>query len=425
MQQACETLLQFTLEKMRRRLQTQQGYSGPIQSGLVFAGNIHDAIPRQLLLDPRLSPVDKLAWMMIRLHAQQNDGAVFPTYDELQLQLATPHSHKASRETISRALLTLRLTGWLSLCHRVRDSKGRIRGNIYMLHDEPVNAYDAETLDPRWMDVLEKSCHHGNKSVRSVALATLTALKTDANMCHQYTRMALIEQRLNSEQTPAELAERQRTLLRSRSLSADRKKNRTQSKKPSSKIELSGKKNKNNPSSKIELSTPAQSGSTVRKSNHYVRNSFTHSVKKTYVDKGEQNSAAIQLRHRLPDRFAPEDRNMLEEQLRALPNDIASAIVQQLTQGIDAGSVRNPVGYALRLLKSAREGSYNPISHSEKAPIGDRAPASVAALPPHPARKEPEPTPESRGPTASPDVARQYILNIRRTLAGVASDKPR
>ncbi|MGX8042918.1 hypothetical protein [Proteus mirabilis] len=54
----------------------------------------------------------------------------------------------------------LRLTGWLSLCHRVRDKRGRIRGNIYMLHDEPVNAFDAETLDPRWMDVLEKSCYH-------------------------------------------------------------------------------------------------------------------------------------------------------------------------------------------------------------------------------------------------------------------------
>ncbi|EAB8122372.1 TPA: helix-turn-helix domain-containing protein, partial [Escherichia coli] len=168
-----DSIIQFSLEKMRQQLHHRQ-HSQPgtaLRSGLIYAGNVHDAIPRQLLLESRLSPVDKLTWMMIRLHAQQNEGAVFPTYDDLQLQLATPHSDKASRETVSRALLMLRLTGWLSLCHRVRDKRGRIRGNIYMLHDEPVNAFDAETLDPRWMDVLEKSCYHKNKSVRCVARA--------------------------------------------------------------------------------------------------------------------------------------------------------------------------------------------------------------------------------------------------------------
>ncbi len=68
-------------------------------------------------------PLDKTAWMMIRLHALNNEGAVFPTYDELQLQLASPGCGKASRETVSRVLTMLRLTGWLSLCKRVRDEK--------------------------------------------------------------------------------------------------------------------------------------------------------------------------------------------------------------------------------------------------------------------------------------------------------------
>jgi len=40
-------------------------------------------------------------------------GAVFPTYDELQLQLVSPLNGKASRETVSRVLLMLRLTSWL------------------------------------------------------------------------------------------------------------------------------------------------------------------------------------------------------------------------------------------------------------------------------------------------------------------------
>lgn len=426
-----ETVLQFTLQKMRQRLQNdpQQNTSGQIRSGLVFAGNIHDAIPRQLLLDSRLSPFDKLAWMMIRLHAQQNSGAVFPTYDELQLQLATPHSHKASRETISRTLLMLRLTGWLSLCHRVRDNRGRIRGNIYMLHDEPVNAFDAETLDPRWMDVLEKSCYHKNKSVRCVAKTTLTALKTDSTMRHQHTRMALIEQRLESEQTPAGLADKQRFILNGQTSKAhqgkgDNKKNRTQCKKPGSKIELSAKKGADTPSSKIELSPQTQSGSMVRKSNGYVRNSFTQSVKNTYVSHDNQNSGNAQtpVPHSLPDKLvSEEDRTMLEIQLQALPDDIAVSIVRQLSQGVRAGSVRNPVGYTLQLLKSAREGRYNAIPstdvYREKIRKPKSEPVSVPGTNPSQKRVR---AAGIRGPKTAPEVALKYLQGIRRTLAGIA-----
>ncbi len=34
-------------------------------------------------------PLDKMGWMMIRLYAQNNEGAIFPSYDELQVQLAS------------------------------------------------------------------------------------------------------------------------------------------------------------------------------------------------------------------------------------------------------------------------------------------------------------------------------------------------
>lgn len=411
MKQPPETLIQFSLEKMRQKLYTQQqkGYTGPIRSGLIYAGNIHDAIPRQLLLDSRLSPVDKLAWMMIRLHAQQNEGAIFPTYDELQLQLATPHSHKASRETISRALLMLRLTGWLSLCNRVRDSKGRVRGNIYMQHDEPLNAYDAETFDPCWLDLVEKSSQHKNKSVRCVARATIQMLKNDPSMRHQHTRVTLIEQRMEAIQTPEQLANRQRLII-------EPEKNRTQSKKPGSKIELSTKKNENTPSSKIELSAQTQSGSTVRKSNHYVRNSFTQGVNNTYVSSDNENLSTIPTSSslRLPDKwFMEKDREMLEHQLRALPEDIANAIIDQLRDGVNTGTVRNPVAYALNLLKSARDGRYNTVSRPAKTRTS--APV-IVDNPSESPKEETVQNPESRGPAASPESVRQHILNIRRNI---------
>ncbi|HEK0642311.1 TPA: helix-turn-helix domain-containing protein [Proteus mirabilis] len=419
-----DSIIQFSLEKMRQQLHHRQ-HSQPgtaLRSGLIYAGNVHDAIPRQLLLESRLSPVDKLAWMMIRLHAQQNEGAVFPTYDDLQLQLATPHSDKASRETVSRALLMLRLTGWLSLCHRVRDKRGRIRGNIYMLHDEPVNAFDAETLDPRWMDVLEKSCYHKNKSVRCVARAALAALKTEPSMRHQHTRMQLIEQRLGGLQTPEALADRQRRILNGQTAQlhpGKHKKNRTQCKTPGSKIELREKNDEKKPGTKIELSTQTQSDSGVRKSNCYVRNSFTQSVKNTYVDQEEQYLADAQAQG-LSQRIDEDDRQMLEKQLQALPEETAISIVQQLTQGVRTGSVRNPVGYALQLLKAAREGRYHPVSSAETGMKSASLPkiAGTPDIPQH-AQIKPERSKVSQGMTIAPDIARQYLQRFRRTLTGI------
>lgn len=124
-----ESLIAYTLDKMNARLEASPRQDdGRIRNGLLFTGNVQDSIPRRLLLDTRLSPLDKMGWMMIRLYAQNNEGAVFPSYDELQLQLASPGKGKASRETVSRVLLMLRITGWLSLCKRVRDDKGRVRG---------------------------------------------------------------------------------------------------------------------------------------------------------------------------------------------------------------------------------------------------------------------------------------------------------
>lgn len=397
-----ESLIQFSLEKMRQRLQTQQekGFNGPVRSGLIYAGNIHDAIPRQLLLDERLSPVDKLAWIMIRLHAQQNDGAIFPTYDELQLQLATPHSHKASRETVSRALLMLRLTGWLSLCNRVRDSKGRVRGIIYMQHDESLNAYDAETLDPRWLDLLEKGSQHKNKSVRCVARATIQTLKNDPSMRHQHTRVALIEQRLSGVQTPEQLANRQRLIVE-----ADKKglkKNRTQGTKPGS---------------KIELSPQSQSGSVVRKSNYNVRN-FTQSVKDTYVGgkslKSESGTSPL-----MPDEIrkgvTEQDAVMLESQLRQLPAELSQSIVFQLLQGLRKGTVRNLMAYALTLLKSAREGNYINFAG---APDSEKLRSAGPTLMPTVHAEKSDASCQRR--TSDPEHARRAINEIRRKLAGVS-----
>ncbi|HCL5285441.1 TPA: helix-turn-helix domain-containing protein [Salmonella enterica] len=344
-----DDVIQRTLAKMQNRIEqkTQSGEQSNEQSGLLFLGNVHDAVPRRLFLDSRLSPLDKMAWVMIRLYAQQNEGAVFPTYDELQYQLALPHSDKASRETVSRALLMLRLTGWLSLCKRVRDKSGRIRGNIYAQHDEPLGLFDAEYFDPGWLDAVADACQHTNKTIRLTALAVLQDIKADTRMRHRHSRVALIEARLSTPQTPQEMVAAQKK----KTLGSETEPGQ---KPQSSESELSELKRDILPGSDSELSRKSRDGGLVRKSNRYVR-SFTQSVKDTYVG-GESRlswpTAVIE-------RLNTPDRDMLEQQLNALPDGLGQRILDDLAGRMKATEVRNVTAYLLANLKRAREGLFN------------------------------------------------------------------
>lgn len=370
-----DDVIQRTLAKMQNRIEqkAQSGEQSNEQSGLLFLGNVHDAVPRRLFLDSRLSPLDKMAWVMIRLYAQQNEGAVFPTYDELQCQLALPHSDKASRETVSRALLMLRLTGWLSLCKRVRDKSGRIRGNIYAQHDEPLGLFDAEYFDPGWLDAVADACRHTNKTIRLTALAVLQDIKSDTRMRHRHSRVALIEARLSTPQNPQEM-------VSSRQKKTPGSETEPGQKSPSSKSELGVLKGDILPGSDSELSRKSRDGGLVRKSNRYVR-SFTQSVKDTYV--GGENRLSWPTA--VIERLNTPDRDMLEQQLKALPGELGQRMLDDLAGRMKATEVRNVTAYLLANLKRAREGQFN---------VGDLAsghsPAKQksVALPPSGEKKE-------------------------------------
>lgn len=371
-----DSIVAHTLSRMQRNLERRADIGDVTleRSGLLFMGNVHDAFPRQLFLDPRLSPLDKTAWVMIRLYAQQNEGAVFPTYDELQVQLASAHSEKASRDTVSRVLLMLRLTGWLSLCKRVRDDRGRVRGNIYAQHDEPLGYRDAETFDPGWLTLVEESCLSKNKAVRMTALTVVNDILQDPGMRHRHSRLAIIESRLNAPATPEQMA-RQRQALQ-----------------PGPKSGLSKKRIKNNPNSlspenglspfkpdvlqspEKGLSTKSKTYTGVRNSDCNVR-SFTHSVnKKTYVPGGE---------HFLPDDFLnslnSEDRQMLSSQMASLPETMAKALADMLREQQTRGRLNNPVGWMFSMLRRARSGELKLSEDTVPNGSGENAPRPPAA----------------------------------------------
>lgn len=351
-----DSIVAHTLSRMQKNLERRldTGDVSQERSGLLFMGNEHDAFPRRLFLDTRLSPLDKTAWVMIRLYAQQNNGAIFPTYDELQVQLASAHSEKASRDTVSRVLLMLRLTGWISLCKRVRDERGRVRGNIYAQHDEPLGYRDAETFDPGWLKLVEEHCMSRNKAIRMTALAVVKDILQDKSMRHRHSRMALIESRLNAVSTPKQMVLKKQSTRQSPENRLSKKRTQTSPNSLSPNIELSADSDNKiqSPDSGLSLKSTTYTG--VRNSDGNVR-SFTQSVnKKTYVSGTS---------HHLPvnflDGLSSEDRQMLTAQMASLPESVAKALAGMLREQLNRGKIVNPAGWLFSMLGRARKGELN------------------------------------------------------------------
>ncbi len=102
-----------------------------------------------------------------------------PSYNELQGWLSDqPEGEKASRSTVSNALMMLRITRWLSLCQRLRDEQsGRITGNLYALHDAPLTHADACRMDSEYLALLTACSRHRNRRIRNIAIGLLLSLQ--------------------------------------------------------------------------------------------------------------------------------------------------------------------------------------------------------------------------------------------------------
>jgi hypothetical protein len=172
----------------------------PVGDGFLFSGNRHESVPRALFLDRRLTPLERNAWQVFRLRLNDDGVTAFPTYDELRPYLASmPCAGEASHETVARALTLLRLTRWLSLVRRQRDPKtGRILGNLYVLHDEPLTPFEAMQLDPEYLSLASQALDHAAKAVRDVGLNTLREITEDPLLTGRLlpTRLQVLAERM-------------------------------------------------------------------------------------------------------------------------------------------------------------------------------------------------------------------------------------
>ncbi|MDE2052220.1 MAG: hypothetical protein KGJ72_14505, partial [Gammaproteobacteria bacterium] len=161
--------------------------------GILFAGNPHESLPRALFLDVRLTPLERNAWAVIRLMLNEDGITAFPSYAQLRPFLASaPGSQSASDETVARALTVLRLTRWLSLARRRRDpTTGRLLGNLYVLHDEPLSPYEALKLDPDYLELVSRALMHASKTIQYLSCHVLTELTEDPRASSDLPRTRL------------------------------------------------------------------------------------------------------------------------------------------------------------------------------------------------------------------------------------------
>lgn len=161
----------------------EQPSNQALQAGFLFSGQSNEVVPRRLLLDSRLTPLERNAWQVFRLMLQ-GQGVVTPRYEDLQPYLSSvPYGASASRETIARVLTMLRLTRWLSLVSRGRDQlSGRLRGSLYVLHDEPLTPAEAMELDHDYLELVGHALSHATKAVRIVAHHILEEIRQDTNI---------------------------------------------------------------------------------------------------------------------------------------------------------------------------------------------------------------------------------------------------
>src|SRR5690606_25014389 len=168
-----------------------------------FGGNRHASVPRALFLAGRPNPIDRNAWQEFRLLRRDDGATTFPTHEGLRPYPASvPCGPKASHETVARALTLLRLTRWLSLVRRRRDPQtGRLKGNLYVLHDEPLTPFEAMQLDPDYLSLVSQALTHASKTVQRVGVNALKEIAEDPLLEGRTlpTRLQVLSHRLARE----------------------------------------------------------------------------------------------------------------------------------------------------------------------------------------------------------------------------------
>jgi len=380
-QRVLQQCTQQLSEHWPARPATEQPSNQALQAGFLFSGQSHEIVPRRLLLDSRLTPLERNAWQVFRFMLQ-GQGVVTPRYEDLQPYLSSvPYGASASRETIARVLTMLRLTRWLSLVSRGRDQlSGRLQGSLYVLHDEPLTPAEAMELDPDYLELVGHALNHTTKAVRIVAQHIVEEIRQDTDI--DQGRLPTRLESWGEHWTPQELVQVTDEALHDSELGGDH-----------------SVRNHVGPRSDSERDLNANVSGSVRNPNAACTVS-----KESICTVPRATSAVDDLHWPDPLHLSPSERQAVTVTLNKLKPADRQAVLNEAGARCAAGSVRKPAAYLMGLIQRALKGDFRPwASQAESLPI--------AEPPPVPSRR-----PRKQGEPVS--AMAQACLNELRQLRG-------
>ncbi|URL01443.1 STY4528 family pathogenicity island replication protein [Avibacterium sp. 20-126] len=339
------------------------------EQGLLFFGNQHETVPTRLLYDPYLTPRAKFAWQLIKHKAREFQGGLFPSYEVLGKLLSDkPYLNASlSRKTVSQTLLLLRLTRWLTLCETVRNELGQVKGNVYLLHDEPIPILDAIQLNEDYLHLLHSATKHKDVIVRGVATHIVDNILSDKTQWHYVSHIDWMQARYQDycsrlgNEKEADFSHLNLDTVQQNLLSSN--KERSQNSKelsekminlPSSIKELS----QNEPSSNRELSQEKQTKSLILGSvplRNSVDTSYKYStvfINKYCTGTPEEIDWTLNL--------TPFEKRTVAKAMEGLDLGLCQAILFEAGERLAKGTIKKPQGYLLSLVRKAHLGQFNP-----------------------------------------------------------------
>lgn len=363
----------------------------------LFSGNRHEAVPRRLFLDRRLTPLERNAWQVFRLMQGDDGVTAFPTYEQLRPWLASmPCAGLASHETVARALTLLRLTRWLSLVRRRRDPKtGRILGNLYVLHDEPLTPFEAMQLDPDYLQLVSQALGHSAKAVQIVGLHTLKEIGEDPMLAGRTlpSRLQVLAERLASQGLGTQESYPQEDATHDSEEGAS-----------------SLLRNRDDPTSESEAGLKPVPDASLRnpKQARTVRSSRINEVRTTAQAQAQARALGDL---QWPERFAQlkaEQQTGARVALQQVDAALRQAVLDEWAARCSSHGIRNPAGYLFGIIQRAIHGEFNAWAKKD---------ASSAPVAPNERPPPASPPSQPQGKPVPPEVARQHIERLRKLLA--------
>ena len=397
-----------------------------------FSGTEGQLSPNRLILDSRLTPLERNGWLVFRmLFAQQRTAA--PRYQDLQPYLSqVPCGSSASRDAVSRVIAILRMTGWLTLTTRGRDSvTGRVLGNLYALHGEPIMAAEHMLIDPGFVDLVEKNLKHSTKAIQIVATNVAQELRDHAENgtalpLRLETLIANLE--LNASLEPKKQGNTH-AVRNPDSVKKPQSGIRTLQNPPSSESGLGEKTPVRNPDS-VENTPSPESGLGLKATEiNRVRipDSRTYStIQNTYVcnvlyvnpRSGKQETYPLQWPSRLDTLIDNEQRISALRMLEHLEPELQQQVIVELDRHCQSKKIRNPLGYLHGIVAKAERGNFNSVKHKAGATPSAAPPFCQAAKTSGADSHNPPEQPTSRvNPNDVPEF-RELMKNFKSSRSG-------